>query len=226
MAEQTNKTEVSEETAKVAATEAKKTAPKKTTQKRKTTKKTGIPTSKASKSEVIEFDDGTKVTLVFPGTSWAQQRVYDPALSQQGQTMDSVLFQNYMDIVVTEPDLDWSYFDEKVPEDHKKDTIEAIDDDGTKHIYRLSFPGVLTMLQMRDQATDAFGRVLGLEYNTGILQNIVDNKDVNGLEYFDHHNGYSEVIDKCNEMLYQWALDSAIYTDMNLIRDFMDRMFR
>lgn len=225
MAEQTNDTEVNEK-AEVAATETKKATPKKTTRKRKATKKTGIPTSKASKAETIKFDDGTKVTLVFPGTVMAQQRVYDPALSQQGQTMDSVLFQNFMDLVITDPDMDWSYFDEKVPEDHKNDTVEVTDDDGTKHVYRLTFPGVLTMLQMRDQATDAFGRVLGMEYNTGILQNIVENKDVHGLEYFDHHNGYSEIISKGNDMLYQWALDTNIYMDMQKVSDFMDRMFR
>lgn len=182
--------------------------------------------NKNLKSEVIDLDDGTKMTAVFPGTAWAQRKVYDPASMPNGSRSLAILYQNFMDIVIHNPQMDWSFFDDKVSESSRKRQIEVTDDDGTVHKYNLEFPGTLTILQMRDQATDALGRVLDYEFNLGIVQNIITNKNVKDLDYFDHHNGYSELMDAATEMLIQWAQESGVYDTMGKVDNFMNRMFR
>lgn len=211
MAEQTKETEATE--VKTTATATKKTAKKSTR-------------TKMLKSEKITVSLGKKITVVFPGTSVTQREVYDAATMPNGARSLVMLYQNFMNQIIDSPKIDWDYFDKKIAKEDRESEVVITEDDGTEVTYKLTFPGVQELLAIRDAATSSFGEVLDGPLFQGFIMDIIQSEDITDLDYFDSHNGYRTLMDTASNLMDSWLNDSEIYSYMNGVDAFIQRMFR
>lgn len=213
MAEQIETTEASEEKTTVTSTASKKETKKSTR-------------TKMLKSEKITVSLGKKITVVFPGTSVTQREVYDAATMPNGARSLVMLYQNFMNQIIDSPKIDWDYFDKKIAKEDRESEVVITEDDGTEVTYKLTFPGVQELLAIRDAATSSFGEVLDGPLFQGFIMDIIQSEDITDLDYFDSHNGYRTLMDTASNLMDSWLNDSEIYSYMNGVDAFIQRMFR
>ncbi|GEP72034.1 hypothetical protein FD12_GL001390 [Lentilactobacillus rapi DSM 19907 = JCM 15042] len=194
-----------------------------TTAKKTTTKKAPKEMNKVSKQETFTSKSGHKYIFSYPGTFFVQKNVIDVATLPNGTRSDPLydeaIFQH-----ILEGDYDWAYFDKLVPESVKSDSIQVEDFDGKKVTYDFKFPGFEKFENLVENSTAITGQIVFSEYYKGLMKDVITN-DVN-FAYWDHHDGYSVVMNQADRFMGQLVYDSEFKEVLDAAKDFLSRMFR
>lgn len=175
---------------------------------------------KSYKQETYKSKRGNEYLFTYVGTKFVLQHVIGP---NAGKNSQSALQEALMEYIL-EGDYDWDYWDKKVANTKKSDSIEVDDYDDTKVTYDFKFPGFKKLNELRDNATDDYGQIDISEYWKGLMDVVVQN-DID-YDYWDHHDGIMQVMSAADNFLGEIAADSEFQEVMDAAEAFVNKYFR
>ncbi len=179
--------------------------------------------NKVSKQETFTAKSGKKYIFSYPGTFFVQKNVIDASTLPNGTRSDPLYYEALFEHIL-EGDYDWNYFDKLVPEAIKSDSIQVEDFDGSEVTYDFKFPGFEAWETLVENSTAITGQILLSEYYKGMMKDVITN-DID-FAYWDHHAGYSAVMDAADRFMGQLVYDSEFKEVLDAAKEFLSRMFR
>lgn len=183
--------------------------------------------NKFMKQETYKSQRGNEYLFTFPSMLEVQSEIIDA--SQIGNGLLSLKLQReaLMKMVIEDPQTSWDYWDKKIANKDKTEVVEVEDFDGAKVKYAYKFPGMELANSLTEQATDEDGVFSTAEYYKLLMQHVitVDGEPIN-FEYWDHHQGYGEVVSGAEAFIGGILEDSEGMEVLGAAMAFVQKWFR
>lgn len=168
---------------------------------------------------------GNDYLFSFIGTMQVQQLVIDASM-RDGKQMESLLDEALMKYIL-EGDYDWDFFDKKIPAKERTMSMEAEDFDGKKVTYKFKFPGLEWAVKTIENTTSPDGSDVRADLYKALMTDVIQNKDVQEKpDYWDHHKGYFDVMNACDQFIGNIIYNSEFNEVMSAAAEFVGEMFR
>lgn len=179
--------------------------------------------NKNMKQETFTSKRGTEYLFTYPGTFYVQKNVMDA--SMRNGVQDTTLLNEAIMQHILEGDYDWNYFDKKVATKDRSESIAVKDFDDTEVTYNFKFPGFQRIIKLQAEATADDGSLMTAEYYKGLMKHVITNEEVN-FSYWDHHDGYAEVMQEADLFVGTIVNNSEYQEVMTAASNFVGKMFR
>lgn len=192
----------------------------------KTTAKSPVKTlNKYMHQETFTSNEGNDYLMSFIGTPQVQEKVIDASM-RDGRQLESLLDEGLMQYVL-EGDYDWDYFDKKIPAKDRTMSMDVKDFDDKKVTYKFKFPGLEWAVKTIEATESPDGSQVKGELYKALMTDVIQNKDVQEHpDYWDHHNGYFDVMSACDQFIGTIIYNSEFSEVMSAAAAFVGEMFR
>ena len=178
--------------------------------------------NKAFKQETFTSKRGNDYLFTYVGTKYVLKNVIAPASVPGGR--DQSILHNKLIEHVLEGDYGWDYWDKKLSNGKKSDSIEVPDHDCTKVTYNFKFPGFQVIDEISKDSVDANGDFDVVAYWEQLMKRVIQNEEVD-FDYWDTHDGINTVMSAADEFIGEAVADSEFAEVMDAAEAFVDKYF-
>jgi hypothetical protein len=179
---------------------------------------------KRNTQETFTSSRGNKYLFMFTNTKKVQDML-DSTLRPDGIRSPMLLAQVIMENIIEGNEYSFEYFDKKIANKDKSDSITLTDEDGNEiKTYDFKWPGLVKYEQMNEKALNQYGVTTDSKMFEGLMKNVIQG-DIDW-KYWDEHEGYTEVMTAASDFVEQTFAKSEFAEVMQAATNFVNRKFQ